>query len=215
MWEHKSQISSYSREEAADLLHHPATTFKLTSHRLSFLSSRPVPLYSRKSDPAWTNQRHTYKVCQKLGHLDWWPTKLLRSMWPQFARSCCFQLYNNRRIRLYLSEHAEQLLVQALVLSHINYCHSLLAGLPEHGGTSGFQPAKNSTSPHCSDHSTGFQLPLTSNSKPKPFKTTCPQNSNQNCLLLPELTHLGLLSLPPTTLRQGKMTTTTGPSINI
>ena len=46
------------------------------------------------------------------------------------AQSCRFYLYNIRKIRPYLSEHTAQLLVQALVISSIDYCNSLLAGLP-------------------------------------------------------------------------------------
>ncbi len=44
------------------------------------------------------------------------------------ARSCRFALYNIKKIRPFLSEHATQLLVQAFVLSRLDY--ALLAGLP-------------------------------------------------------------------------------------
>ncbi len=46
------------------------------------------------------------------------------------ALSCRFALYNIRKIRPFLSEQAAQLLVQALVLSRLDYCNALLAGLP-------------------------------------------------------------------------------------
>ncbi len=46
------------------------------------------------------------------------------------ARSCRFALYNIKNIRPFLSEHATQLHVQALVLSRLDYCNALLAGLP-------------------------------------------------------------------------------------
>ncbi len=46
------------------------------------------------------------------------------------ARSCRFALYNIKKIRPFLWEHATQLLVQALVLSRLDYCNALLAGLP-------------------------------------------------------------------------------------
>ncbi len=45
------------------------------------------------------------------------------------AQSCIFASYNIKKIRPFLSEHATQLLVQALVLSRLDYCHALLAGL--------------------------------------------------------------------------------------
>ncbi len=45
------------------------------------------------------------------------------------AQSCRFALYNIRKIRPFLSEHATQLFVQALVLSRLDYCNALLAGL--------------------------------------------------------------------------------------
>ncbi len=46
------------------------------------------------------------------------------------TRSCRFALYDIRKIRPFLSEQAAQLLVQALVLSRLDYCNALLAGLP-------------------------------------------------------------------------------------
>ncbi len=46
------------------------------------------------------------------------------------GRSCRFALHNIRKIRHFLTEHAAQLLVQALVISRLDYCNALLAGLP-------------------------------------------------------------------------------------
>ncbi len=46
------------------------------------------------------------------------------------AQSCRFALHNIRKIRPFLTEHAAQLLVQALVISRLDYCNSLLAELP-------------------------------------------------------------------------------------
>ncbi len=46
------------------------------------------------------------------------------------AQSCRFALHNIRKIRPFLAEHAAQLLVQALVVSRLDYCNALLAGLP-------------------------------------------------------------------------------------
>ncbi len=46
------------------------------------------------------------------------------------ARSCRFALHNIRKIRPFLTEHDAQLLVQALVVSRLDYCNALLAGLP-------------------------------------------------------------------------------------
>ncbi|XP_053541743.1 uncharacterized protein LOC128634923 [Ictalurus punctatus] len=46
------------------------------------------------------------------------------------ARSCRFILYKIKKIRPYLTEQATQILVQALVISKLDYCNSLLSGLP-------------------------------------------------------------------------------------
>lgn len=45
------------------------------------------------------------------------------------ARSCRFELHK-RKIRPFLTEHVAQLLVQALVISRLDYCNALLARLP-------------------------------------------------------------------------------------
>ncbi|KAF7696393.1 hypothetical protein C0J45_14605, partial [Silurus meridionalis] len=55
------------------------------------------------------------------------------SFFPHVANvvcSCRFLLYTIRRIQPFLSTKAAQMLVQSLVISRLDYCSSLLAGLP-------------------------------------------------------------------------------------
>ncbi len=85
------------------------------------------------------------------------------------AWSCRFSLYNINKIRPFLSEHATQLLVQALVLSRLEYCNALLAGLPASSikplqliqnaaARLIFNEPKERTSHLCSSICTGYQL---------------------------------------------------------
>ncbi|KAL7891115.1 hypothetical protein AOLI_G00005910 [Acnodon oligacanthus] len=46
------------------------------------------------------------------------------------TRSCRYLLYNIRRIRPFLTRDSAHVLVQSLVISRLDYCNSLLAGLP-------------------------------------------------------------------------------------
>ncbi len=56
-----------------------------------------------------------------------WPSK---STLQRLLKSCRFAVHNIRKIKPFLTEHATQLLVQALVISSLHYCSALLAGLP-------------------------------------------------------------------------------------
>ncbi|KAK3548895.1 hypothetical protein QTP70_021245, partial [Hemibagrus guttatus] len=53
-----------------------------------------------------------------------------RVTYTNVTRSCWFLLYNIRSIRPFLSTQATQVLVQSLVILRLDYCNSLLAGLP-------------------------------------------------------------------------------------
>ncbi len=55
----------------------------------------------------------------------------LMTSWPSKSTlQRLLALHNIRKIRPFLTEHAAQLLVQALVISRLDYCNALLAGLP-------------------------------------------------------------------------------------
>ncbi len=47
----------------------------------------------------------------------------------KMARSCRFALFDIKNIRPFLSEHASQILDETFVLSRLDYCNVLLAGL--------------------------------------------------------------------------------------
>ncbi len=59
----------------------------------------------------------------------WWPADLQRAHCKDCSilQVCATYI---RKIRPFLTEHAAQLLVQALVVSRLDYCNALLAGLP-------------------------------------------------------------------------------------
>ncbi len=59
----------------------------------------------------------------------WWPADLQRAHCKDCS-ICRFALHNIRKIRPFLTEHAAQLLAQALVISKLDWCNALLAGLP-------------------------------------------------------------------------------------
>ncbi len=65
------------------------------------------------------------KLSQKSWCNLWWTADIAKT-----ARSCRFALHNIRKIIPFLTQHAAQLLVQALVISRLDYCNALLVGLP-------------------------------------------------------------------------------------
>ncbi len=89
--------------------------------------------------PANPTLQHDFTI--QLGSSTIIPTSLVRNLGVIFddqltfkdhiaktARSCRFVLHNIRKIRPFLTQHAAQL-VQALVISRLDYCNALLAGL--------------------------------------------------------------------------------------
>ncbi len=67
----------------------------------------------------------------KFGQKSWcnlrWPADFQRS---HYKKLLDLALHNIRKIRFFLTQQAAQLLVQALVISRLDYCNALLAGLP-------------------------------------------------------------------------------------
>ncbi len=91
--------------------------------------------------PATTNLQHDFTI--QLGFSTITPSSSVRNIGVVFddqltfkdhfaktARSCQFELHNIRKIRPFLTQHAAQICVQALVISRLDYCNALLAGLP-------------------------------------------------------------------------------------
>ncbi len=91
--------------------------------------------------PATPTLQHDFKI--QLGSSTITPSSSVRNLGVIFndqltfkehiaktARSCQFALHNIRKIGPFLTQHAAQLLVQALVISRPDYCNTLLTGLP-------------------------------------------------------------------------------------
>ncbi len=112
---------------------------------LAWMKEHHLQLNQAKTEllvfPATPNLQHDFTI--KLGSSIITPSASVRNLGVLFddqltfkehiaktARSRRFALHNIRKIRPFLTEHAAQLLVQALVISRLDYCNALLAGLP-------------------------------------------------------------------------------------
>ena len=63
------------------------------------------------------------ELCVYVGMI--WSSNSLSHM-----QSVFYNVYNIRRIRKFLSFKAAKTLIQALVISHLDYCNSVLYGIP-------------------------------------------------------------------------------------
>uniref|UniRef100_A0A3B1K4M6 Reverse transcriptase domain-containing protein n=1 Tax=Astyanax mexicanus TaxID=7994 RepID=A0A3B1K4M6_ASTMX len=90
--------------------------------------------------PAKPSFQHNFSI--SIDSLSLSPTKVARNLGvlvddqlsfthhvASVARSCRFALCNIRKIRPFLTQQATQLLVQAVVISRLDYCNALLTGL--------------------------------------------------------------------------------------
>ncbi|KAL6469243.1 hypothetical protein MHYP_G00227670, partial [Metynnis hypsauchen] len=111
----------------------------------SWMSAHPLKLNPSKTElifiPATTGPHHDLAISFKNSLIV--PSVEARSLGvtldgqlsfsthiTNLTRSCRYLLYNIRRIRPFLTQEAAQVLVQSLVISRLDYCNSLLAGLP-------------------------------------------------------------------------------------
>ncbi len=94
------------------------------------------------------------------------------------AWSCRFALFSIKKFRPFISEHASQLLVQALVLSRLDFCNALLAGLPA-----------SSIKPKNVFNTSVYQFALATNSCLHTIQgiNVCLQNQHWLCTSLPKL----------------------------
>ncbi len=85
-----------------------------------------------------THHRYINTVCLIMNHRRYHPVRLInhnsfknsQKTWSRLSQTTLlkllgFALFNIKKIRPFLSEHASQLLVQALVLSRLDYCNAL------------------------------------------------------------------------------------------
>ncbi len=121
--------------------HHTGTWF----HISAWMKEHHLQLNLAKTEhlvfPAISTLQHDFTT--QLGSSTITPSSSVRNLGVMFddqltfkdhiaktARSSRFALHNIRKIRPFLTQHAAQLLVQALVISRLDYCNALLAGLP-------------------------------------------------------------------------------------
>ncbi len=115
-----ADISSWMKDHHLQL-NLAKTELLVVSANPSFHHNYTFQLGSSTITPSKTSRNLGVVIDDKLNFSD----HITKTTW-----SCRFALYNIKKIRPFLSEHATQLLVQALVLSRLDYCNALLAGLP-------------------------------------------------------------------------------------
>ena len=105
---------------------------KLNSDKTEFILFGTQQQLSKVDDISLHISSDTIKPRDHVGNLGFIMDSLLknRSHVNKITSSCYCKLHDIARIRPSLDTKSAQLIVQALVLSNIDYCNSLLAGSP-------------------------------------------------------------------------------------
>ncbi len=179
-------------------------TYSSTWQRLSFLSSLPLRLYKHDfSIQLGTSIITPINFVQKSWCNLWWPADLQRAHCKDCSilQVCTTQHQKNQALP---DRDAAQLLVQALVVSRLDYCNALLAGLPANtikplqmiqnaAARLVFNEPKRTHVTHLSSsHCTGYQWQLASSSRHWCLHTERPQAQHP-----PTSTHYYESTSPP------------------
>ncbi len=129
MDERKSPKAQPGKDWASCLpCHSNSTAWLLDSVR--FINNYPISFGQKFWCNLWWSANLQRAHCKDCSILQDRAVFAMCSLKVSWSSKITPKFHNIRKIRPYLTEHAAQLLVQALVMSRLDYCNALLAGLP-------------------------------------------------------------------------------------